>query len=332
MSDRILSLTDAVALVAGALERCRTSPANAATVARALVAAEADGLKGHGLVRVPSYAAQAKAGKIDGRATPVANRAARGVLAIDAANGFAYPALELAIATLPEIAREQGVAVAPIRRSHHCGAAGHPVEKLARHGLVAMLFANTPAAIAPWGGARGLYGTNPIAFACPVPNAAPIVVDLSLSNVPRGHILAARQKGETIPEGWAFDPEGRPITDPDEALKGTMAPVGGAKGAALALMVELLAAGMTGANYATEASSFFDDAGPPPGTGQLILAFDPISIGGPATISRFGVLAELVECELNARLPGRRRLASRAAAEQDGLRVDANLLSEIQAL
>jgi (2R)-3-sulfolactate dehydrogenase (NADP+) len=332
MPDRTLSLEEARALVAAALRRCRTSPGNAASVARALVAAEADGLKGHGLVRVPSYAAQAKSGKVDGCATPVANRAAPGALAVDAANGFAYPALELAIAALPEIAREQGVAVAAIRRSHHCGAAGHPVEALARKGLVAMLFANTPAAIAPWGGARGLYGTNPIAFACPLPDASPIVVDLSLSNVPRGHILAARQKGEKIPEGWAFDSEGRPITDPDEALKGTMTPVGGAKGAALALMVELLAAGMTGANYATEASSFFDDSGPPPGTGQLILAFDPISIGGPATISRFGALAEMIESEANARLPGSRRLANRAAADKNGLAVDANLIAEIESL
>jgi (2R)-3-sulfolactate dehydrogenase (NADP+) len=332
MSPRVLPLADAIALVTAALERCRTRADNAAVVARALVCAEADGLKGHGLVRVSSYAGQAKAGKVDGFAAPVTSRPAPGVLAIDAANGFAYPALDLAIAALPDIARQQGVVVAPIRRSHHCGAAGHPVEKLARSGLVTMLFANTPAAIAPWGGARGLYGTNPIAFACPLPEASPIVIDLSLSNVPRGHILAARQKGEKIPEGWAFDSEGRTITDPNEALKGTMTPVGGAKGAALALMVELLAAGMTGANYATEASSFFDDRGLPPGTGQLIIAFDPASVGGPATLSRFGALAAMIESESNARLPGSRRLASRAAAEKNGLAVDANLLAEIEAL
>jgi (2R)-3-sulfolactate dehydrogenase (NADP+) len=332
MSERVLSIAEAVAFVAAALQRSRTSHDNAAVVAHALVAAEADGLKGHGLVRVPSYALQARAVKVDGFATPVASRPAPGVLAIDAANGFAYPALDLAIDTLPEITRAQGVAVAAIRRSHHCGAAGRPVEKLARGGLVAMLFANTPAAIAPWGGARGLFGTNPIAFACPVPDAPPIVVDLSLSNVPRGHILAAKQKGETIPEGWAFDSVGRSITDPEAALKGTMAPVGGSKGAALALMVELLAAGMTGANYATEASSFFDDKGPPPGTGQLVVAFDPVSVGGAATLSRFGALAAMVESEPNARLSGSRRLANRAAAEKSGLRVDVNLLAEIESL
>jgi (2R)-3-sulfolactate dehydrogenase (NADP+) len=332
MRDRLLGIDEARDLVAKTLQRCRTSPVNATSVAHALVAAEADGLKGHGLVRVPSYAVQAKAGKVDGFATPASNRTAPGVLAIDAANGFAYPALDVAIAALPEIARGQGVAVASIRRSHHCGAAGHPVEKLARSGLVSMLFANTPAAIAPWGGAGALFGTNPIAFACPVPGGFPIVVDLSLSTVPRGRILAARQKGEAIPEGWAFDAGGRPITDPDEALKGTIAPVAGAKGAALALMVELLAAGMTGANYAVDASSFFDDKGPPPGTGQLIVAFDPVAIGGAASLSRFGLLAAMVERQAGARLPGERRRKNREAAERDGLKIDAALLAEIESL
>ena len=183
-----------------------------------------------------------------------------------------------AVAGLPEVARDQGVAVAPIRRSHHCGAAGHPVERLAETGLVALLFANTPAAMAPWGGAQALLGTNPIAFACPLPGREPIVVDLSLSKVARGNILAAKQRGERIPEGWALDEAGRPTTDPDAALRGTMLPLGDAKGTALALMVELLAAGLTGATYAAEASSFLDAKGPPPGTGP---AHRRLRSGGP---------------------------------------------------
>ncbi|CAA9344353.1 MAG: Ureidoglycolate dehydrogenase, partial [uncultured Microvirga sp.] len=261
----VLTLASAEDLVAETLVRCRTREKNARIVARALVAAEADGLKGHGLSRLPSYAAQAKAGKIDGGAEPVVSRPKPTVVAVDAAHGFAFPAIEAAGAALPEAARMQGVADSPIRRSHHCGAAGHPVERLAEGGLVALLFANTPAAIAPWGGSRGVFGTNPIAFACPLPGRAPIVVDLSLSKVARGNVLAAKQRGEPIPEGWAFDAEGRPTTDPQAALDGTMAPLGDAKGTALALMVELLAAGLTGAVYAADASSFLDAEGPPPG-------------------------------------------------------------------
>jgi (2R)-3-sulfolactate dehydrogenase (NADP+) len=280
---------------------------------------------------VPTYAAQARVAKIDGFATPQVTRPKPAVVAVDAAHGFAFPALDAAVAALPEAARAQGVAVAPIRRSHHAGAAGHPVEALAEAGLVALLFANTPAAIAPWGGTKPLYGTNPIAFACPVPGALPIVIDLSLSKVARGNILAAKQRGDAIPEGWAFDAQGRPTTDPDAALAGTMAPLGDAKGTALALMVELLAAGLTGATYAAEASSFLDDKGPPPGTGQLILALDPLALGGPDTLARVGALATAIEAQPGTRLPGARRRTFRAKAEAEGLNVADALLKEIRA-
>ena len=160
------------------------------------------------------------------------------------------------------------------------------MERLADAGLVALMFVNTPSAIAPWGGSKAVLGTNPIAFACPLPGRAPLVIDLSLSKVARGNIMTAKQRGEKIPEGWALDAAGKPTTDPDAALAGTMVPMGDAKGSALALMVELLAAGLTGANFAAEASSYLDDKGPPPGTGQLIVAFDPQAFGGDA-VARF---------------------------------------------
>jgi (2R)-3-sulfolactate dehydrogenase (NADP+) len=326
-----LPLADAENLVAATLVRCNTREDNARSVARALVRAEADGLKGHGLSRVPSYAAQAKAGKVDGFATPTLTQSRAALLAIDAANGFAFPALDAAIAALPETTRKTGVAAAAIHRSHHCGAAGHAVEALAEAGLVAMMFANTPAAIAPWGGSRGIFGTNPIAFACPLPSRAPIVVDMALSKVPRGSLLAAKQRGESVPEGWALDAQGRATTDPAAGLAGTMVPLGDAKGVALALMVELLAAGLTGANFAAEASSFLDAKGPPPGTGQLIVTFDPSAFGENST-ARFAVLARAIEDQPGARLPGKRRLAARAAAARDGLTVSGAFLAEISAL
>jgi (2R)-3-sulfolactate dehydrogenase (NADP+) len=325
-----LTIVQAVDLVAQTLERCRTGPDNARCVARALAAAEADGLTGHGLSRLPSYAAQAKAGKVDGFAVPQTRRPRPGAAMIDAGYGFAFPAIALAESILPEMARSAGIACAGITRSHHCGAAGHPVERLAQAGLVAMLFANTPGAIAPWGGAKPAFGTNPIAFACPLPGAPPIVVDLSLSKVARGNILAARQKGERIPIGWALDASGAPTADPDAALAGTMVPLGDAKGTALALMVELLAAGLTGANYAAEASSFLDAQGPPPGTGQLIIAFDPDAFDGG--LAHFARLAAMIEAQPGARLPGTRRLAARAEAQRDGLSVGDALLRDIAAL
>ena len=327
----VLTLADAHALVAETLVRAGTSAPSAASVARALVGAEADGLGGHGLSRLPSYAAQVRAGKVDGHAIPVLTQPRPAVVAVDAAHGFAYPALDAAEAALPEVARANGVVIAPIRRSHHCGAAGHSVERLAHGGLVALLFANTPAAIAPQGGSRAIFGTNPIAFACPLPGRPPIVIDLALSKVARGNIIAAGQRGEPIPEGWALDAEGRPTTDPKAALKGTMLPLGDGKGAALALMVELLAAGLVGATYAADASSFIDAEGGPPGTGQLLLAIDPAALGGAGALDRFAALAASVEGQTGARLPGARRLASREAAARDGVVIADALMAQIRA-
>ena len=327
----LLSVETAHALVAETLVRCNTSAGNAALVADALVGAELTGQGGHGLRRVPSYGAQAASGKVDGHAVATAERTRPGVLTVDAANGFAYPALALALDALPGMAREQGIAVAGVRRSHHAGVTGLFVEELARQGLVAMMLVNTPAAIAPWGGVRALYGTNPIAFAAPVPGAEPIVIDLSVSRVARGRIMAAGQKGEPIPEGWALDAEGNPTTDPAQALRGTMVPMADAKGAALALMVELLAAGVTGANYAYEAPSFFTADGPPPGTGQFLMVLDPGAMY-PAAVERIGQLAAAIEGEADARLPGRRRQALRARISAEGIALDAGLAAEIDAL
>ena len=318
-------------LVAAALQGSNTSAANAHSVAEALVAAELAGQGGHGLRRVLAYCAQARSGKVDGRAVPTSAETRPGALAVDAAHGFAYPALDLAIDWLPDAARRQGIAIAGLRRSHHCGVAGVPVERLANAGVIAILMANSPAAMAPWGGRRALFGTNPIAFAAPVANDVPIVVDISLSKVARGRIMAAAQKGEAIPEGWALDAAGQPTTDPKAALAGTMVPLGDAKGTALALMVELLCAGLTGANYAYEATSFFDAEGAPPGVGQMLIAIDPLVFGtdGP---SRFAAMAAGIEEMEGARVPGKRRQDLRRALLRDGIEADADLVDQIRKL
>jgi (2R)-3-sulfolactate dehydrogenase (NADP+) len=279
---------------------------------------------------LPAYAAQAKAGKVNGFATPSATLASPAGLRIDAGHGFAYPALDLAVQDLPEIARRQGIAFAAISRSHHAGVMGLTVERFADAGLVAMIFANTPAAMAPWGGATPLYGTNPIAFAAPLPDDDPIVIDLAMSKVARGKIMAAKQKGVDIPPDWAFDRNGRPTTDPTEALDGTMMPLGEAKGAALALMVEILAAGLTGANYSFEATSLFDDHGHPPALGQMIIAINPKATGGGGVASRLAMLAAQITSDPDVRLPGRRGQNSRRNALAEGITVDDEVLRLIQ--
>ena len=133
---------------------------------------------------------------------------AAAAIQVDAQHGFAYPAMELAIDKLGDLASKTGVAVAAVTNSHHCGAAGYHVENLAKQGLVGLLFANTPIAIAPWGGQKGLFGTNPIAFAVPRKDKDPMVIDLALSKVARGKIMVAKWDNKPIPEGWALDATG----------------------------------------------------------------------------------------------------------------------------
>lgn len=333
MSTVFVLSADLEALIARALEASNTSAANAASVARALTQAEVDGQKGHGLSRVPSYAAQARAGKVDGHATPKLTRTRTATLMIDVANGFAYPALDLAITELPAIAAGTGIAAAGFVRSHHFGVAGRHVERLAEKGLVAFTVSNTPQAMAAWGGKRAVFGTNPIAFAAPRRGAPPLVIDMALSEVARGKIVTAAQKGEPIPLGWAVDKNGQPTTDAKAALAGTLVPAGGAKGAALALMVETLAVALTGANFAFEASSFLDAEGPPPGAGQLLIAIDPAGFAGAENFAdRLAVLADAIAGDEGARLPGSRRIALRSKAATAGVAVDAKLLAEVKAL
>jgi (2R)-3-sulfolactate dehydrogenase (NADP+) len=187
--------------------------------------------------------------------------------------------------------------------------------------------------MAPWGGKRPVFGTNPIAFAAPRRDAPPLVIDMALSEVARGRILAAAQKGEPIPLGWAVDAQGQPTTDAKAALAGTLIPAGGAKGAALALMVETLAVALTGANFAFEASSFLDAEGPPPGAGQLLIAIDPAGFAGAENFAqRFAALALMIDGDEGARLPGSRRLALREKARASGVMVDAKLLAEVSAI
>jgi (2R)-3-sulfolactate dehydrogenase (NADP+) len=317
------------ALAQRVLVAADTSAENARAVAVALVAAELDGIPTHGLARLPFYADQSACGKVAGHAVPAVTRPAKAVIRVDAGDGFAYPALDAGIAAAVPVARELGIAALGVTRSHHCGVLGYHVERIAREGLVSLFFSNTPAAIAPWGGKTALFGTDPIAFGCPRPNAPPLVVDVALSVAARGKIMVAASKGEAIPEGWALDADGNPTTGAMAALGGTLMALGGGKGAALALAVELLAAGLTGAKYGFEASSFFDSKGGPPGVGQLAILLDPRALGGEAAIAHCEELLQEMLRQPGVRLPGDRRLASRARLEAEGIALPQALFEEL---
>jgi (2R)-3-sulfolactate dehydrogenase (NADP+) len=319
MSGKTLSLAEARQMATAALTNHRTNSENASLVAEALVAAEADGQRGHGLSRLPSYCGQAASGKVDGFAHPQAAQVSEAALRVDARHGFAYPAMALAVKRLAGLTPRTGIATAAVYNSHHCGVAGFHVEALARQGLVGLLMANTPKAIAPWGGSQGVFGTNPIAFAAPRQSKPPLVIDLSLSKVARGKIMFAKQENQPIPEDWALDPQGKATSDPQAALAGTMLPMGEAKGAALVLMVEILSAALTGANFGFEASSFFEAEGRPPGVGQLLMAIAPGPLSGDRFAERLETLLAAILGQDGTRLPGDRRYKLREQAQKDGI-------------
>jgi (2R)-3-sulfolactate dehydrogenase (NADP+) len=317
-----LTLDEVRSLAFGALVGSGTSEANARVVAESIVEAEADGIHSHGLARLPHYCEHVRCGKVDGRAVPACERVGPAALRADARAGFAHPAIALGLGRLIPLARENGIAALAVVNSYNCGVVGRHVERLAEAGLVGLAFANAPAAIAPWGGARALFGTNPVACAAPRKGAPPVIVDQASSVVARSEILLRAERGEAIPLGWGFDREGRPTTDAQAVLDGgALAPAGGYKGTGLALIGEILAAAVAGAAFSFEASSLADNAGGPPRIGQFFLALDGARLAGPGFVERLEALFRAMAAEDGVRLPGDRRQAARARAAAVGITV-----------
>ena len=328
-----IALSELADLARRALERAGASPAMADATAKALVAAEAQGLASHGVARVPQYAAHVRLGRVDGNAVARVERAKGGAVLVDAADGLAFPACALAVAEAIARAREHGVAFAGVANSHHFGAASYHLEPVAAAGMVGLAFGNSPSAMPAWGGKHAIFGTNPIAAVFPRRGAPPIVVDLSLSEVARGKLMVAAREGKPIPAGWALDRDGNPTTDPQAGLDGMMLPAGGAKGAMLALVVELLCCALTGAHMGFEADSFFADAGNRPKIGQAFLVIDPGALAGAEAYNERveALVAEMLK-DADVRLPGARRKALADKAATEGVEIPQGLAGELRAL
>jgi (2R)-3-sulfolactate dehydrogenase (NADP+) len=294
----------------------------AQTTAAALVYADARGQAAHGVARIPQYATHLRNGRADGRARPRLLAAKGGATLIDAGSGLAFAACAMAIAEVIGRAADFGVALSAVTNSHHFGVAGYHLEAVGAAGLVGLAFGNSPAALAAAGGTRPLFGTNPIAAIFPRPRAAPLLIDLSLSAIARGKLMLAANDGQPIPLGWALDKDGKPTTDPRAGLEGSMLGLGGAKGALLALMVEILVTALTGAALGFEATSFFVDAGNRPRLGQAFLAVDPAALAGRAVYDeRIEALLAAMTAEPQVRLPGVRRAALALQAARDGVAI-----------
>ena len=321
-------------LARNALARAGANPAMAEAAAQHLVRAEEHGLPTHGMSRVPFYCSFLRNGRAEGGARPkmLSERAA--VCLIDNCDGLPYESAGWAIGEVIQRARRNGIGFAGITNSAHVGVLGIHLLPVAAAGMVGVAFTNSPAAIPAWGGKKALFGTDPVAFAFPRQSGDPLVIDLALTTVARGKIMMAMQKGERMPEGWALDRDGKPTTDPKEALDhGSLFPIGGAKGAMLALAFELICAALTGAAIGPEADSFFSEQGNKPRIGHAFLAIDPGALAGHARyFERVETVIRTMLADEGVRLPGARRFASEAKLRAGGIEIADDLLLKIEKL
>ena len=328
-----LSMAQATDLAQRALARAGANPAMAQATARALVRAEAQGLASHGLSRVPQYSTHLRNGRADGAAVPAVQRRKGAAVLVDAHQGLAFPACDLAIEQAINTARELGVAFVGVTNSHHCGVLVDHLRAVAASGMVGLGFANSPAAMPAAGGKHPIFGTNPVAAIFPRRAADPLMIDLSLSEVARGKLMVAAKEGKSIPLGWALDAAGQPTTDPKAGMTGSMLPLGaatGPKGAMLALLVELLVTAVIGAQFGFEASSFFVDEGNQPRIGQAFIVIDPGALAGShAYFERLELVITEMLVDDGVRLAGARRLALERKAQTDGITIPDALLTQL---
>jgi (2R)-3-sulfolactate dehydrogenase (NADP+) len=329
----LIALPQLLSLATRVLQRAGASEAMAQATAAALVDAEASGVSTHGVARLPLYCTHLRAGRADGSARPSVVSSHGGCCLIDAGGGLAYEAMNLAGREAIARAGIHGIAFAGVHHSHHAGAMAHHLRPIGQAGMVGVAFSNSPAAINAWGGKRPLFGTNPIAACFPRRHGAALTIDMALTEVVRGRIMLYAEQGKPLPQGWALDAQGRPTTDARAALTGSLSAIGGAKGAMLALCVELLCCALTGAAFGFENDSYFVEPGRTPDIGHALLAIDPGALAGRDTyLSRVEALIEAMAADADVRLPGARRERSLALAQAHGIEIADSLLAQISQL
>lgn len=332
MTERTITLAAVEQLCLRALTAAGASKDNAAAVARSTMLAERDGIRSHGLLYVPIYAEHLRCGKVDGKARPIVSQPRPGAVVVDAATGFAHPAIDAGWDRFIAAARLNGIAAMTVFNSYNCGVLGHHAERIAEAGLLGLCTTHAPASIAPPGGRLPVIGTNPFALGVPDgAGGAAFVLDQSASVVAKSEILLRSREGRSIEHGWAIDEDGAATLDPAAALKGSMLPAGGHKGFGVGLFVEILASCLAGAVLSKDASPFSGTMGGPPRTGQCFIAFDTSAFSTDFS-HQVASLIGAITAQADVRLPGGGRQAARLRAERDGVRVDAVLVDRIEAL
>jgi (2R)-3-sulfolactate dehydrogenase (NADP+) len=331
MTTVTLTPARAKALIFAALVGAGTSPANARYFTEAILDTELSGLEGHGFYWLQYYCEHVKSGKVNGKAKPRVKALSPVSFLADPQDGFAHPAIEAGFKKLVPAAKKYGIAALGLRNSYNAATLGYHTGTLAKQGLVALGFTNAMASIAPPGGATPVIGTNPLSFAVPGRKGQiAFLIDQSSSAVPWTAVKLASEEKRSIPLGWALDADGKPTTDPDKGLAGSMAPSGGYKGFGQGLIVEVMCAAMTGSQLGPGMGSFMDNDRPIH-CGQFFIALNPKTFAGGLFEARIKSLIRSITSQKGARLPNARRVSNQKRLRKEGLRIDAGLLARLQA-
>lgn len=321
-------------LAAGLLTAAGLATDRAETTALCIVLADVWGVGSHGLLRLPYYLRRLLAGGYPPGAGLATVTDTGPVLALDGGGGLGHWQLWQAAQTAAERCGRYGIAAASVANSGHCGALGVYTLPGLEAGHLTLVFSHGPAVMPPWGSSEALLSTSPLAAGIPA-SGRPVIVDMATTTVARGKIADLARRGEPVPPGWALDASGQPTTDAQAALAGLLSPLGGAKGFALALIVESLAAGLAGPQLSTGVADMFaaDTADRPQGLGHLLITIDPARFGphpGDAQ-ARLDKLAADVTGR-GGRLPGARRLLPAELDPAAPLTVAAGVIDELTAL
>ncbi|WP_197719982.1 MULTISPECIES: Ldh family oxidoreductase [Pseudonocardia] len=269
-----------VAFAGRALTAVGVPDDDARLVGDSLASADRRGIASHGLLRLPLYVRTIRAGGVTARARPRWVREHGATAVLDADGGLGQVAMAVAVDRAAALAGEHGAAVVAVQGSSHYGAGAYWTERLTEQGMAGLLTSTTGASVTPFGGARPVLGTNPLTVAVPSSGDGPLAVDMATSNGAYGKVVAARDEGREIPEGWAVAADGTPTTDPAAALGGALLPFGRQKGSGLSVLLEVLAAALTSASYADETIDMWVDPGSRMNAGHLLLAVDTAAFTG----------------------------------------------------
>lgn len=306
----------------------------ARVLAENCVTAQRDGSVSHGLFRLKDYLSTIESGYVNGDPAPRVEDAAPGFVRVDADNGFAQVALAQARPLLIEKATRNGIAIVAIRNSHHLGALYLDVEGFADEGLIALAVVNSDVFVAPPGATRAVYGTNPLAFAAPRARGPAVVFDQASATVAHGDLQIAARQGRQLPPGTGIDARGRPTGDPSAILDGgALSTFGGHKGASVALMVEIMCAGLAGADFSHEAPHGRPAEASTARTGETIVVIDPRAgaAGLPELPWRVDALAAALADAGQSRIPGQRRARARRESGAH-VRVDEQQWADVERL